>query len=484
MIETLKREWLSNPVANILSGIVVALALIPEAIAFSIIAGVDPMVGLYASFIIAVVTSIVGGRPALISAATGAIALLVVPLVKDHGVEYLLAATILMGIIQFILGALKIGRLMKFIPRSVMIGFVNALGIMIFMAQVEHIFGISIATYIYVIVTLLIVYIVPRFVKRIPAPLIAIVLLTAIYLMFGADVKTVGDIGKINQSLPHFLIPDVPYNFETLKIILPYSVSMAIVGLVESLLTSKIVDDATDTYSNKNRESRGQGIANIIAPFFGGMGGCAMIGQSVINVKSGGRTRLSTFTAGVFLIFLIIVLGGLVVKIPMPILAGIMVMVAVGTFDFNSFKYLKKAPRTDAFVMVLTVIIVLFTHNLALGVIVGVIFSALFFATKISKIDVSLKEENDILYYYFDGQIFFVSIDSLMEQIDFDKENEHIVLDFSRAHLWDDSAVDAIDTIVHKFEERGNKVNVKRLNADSRKIVSEISQLNEEHLIS
>ncbi|ORO16677.1 sulfate permease, partial [Staphylococcus aureus] len=276
MVEKLKSEWFNQPRKNILAGIVVALALIPEAIAFSIIAGVDPMVGLYAAFIIATVTAIVCGRPAMISGATGAVALLVTPLVKEHGVEYLFAATILMGLIQLILGILKVGRLMKFIPRPVMIGFVNALGIMIFMSQIEHIFNISIATYIYVIITLLIVYVIPRFYKAIPAPLIAIIVLTALYMYTGSDVRTVGDLGNIKQTLPHFLIPNIPFNLETLQIIFPYSLSMAIVGLVESLLTAKIVDDATDTHSSKNKESRGQGIANIITGFFGGMGGCAM----------------------------------------------------------------------------------------------------------------------------------------------------------------------------------------------------------------
>ncbi|MCG1161904.1 SulP family inorganic anion transporter [Staphylococcus epidermidis] len=482
MVEKLKYEWLNQPGKNILAGIVVALALIPEAIAFSIIAGVDPMVGLYASFIIAVVTAVVGGRAAMISGATGAVALLVVPLVKDHGVEYLLAATILMGIIQLILGLLKVGRLMKFIPHSVMIGFVNALGIMIFMSQIEHIFGISISTYIYVIVTLLIVYIIPKFFKAIPAPLIAIIVLTALYMYTGSDVRTVGDLGDFKQSLPHFLIPNVPFNFETLQIIFPYSLSMAIVGLVESLLTAKIVDDATDTYSSKNRESRGQGIANIITGLFGGMGGCAMIGQSVINVKSGANSRLSTFTAGIVLIFMIIVLGGIVVQIPMPILAGIMVMVSVGTFDWTSFKYIQKAPKTDAVVMVLTVIIVLMTHNLAIGVVVGVVFSALFFATKISKVEVTSEEFGKVNRMSFKGQIFFVSIDSMMEQINFNIENSKIELNFNDAHLWDDSAVDAIDTIVRKFEEKNNIVHVEKLNSDSRKIVSELSKLNENHL--
>ncbi|MEB8093318.1 SulP family inorganic anion transporter [Mammaliicoccus lentus] len=482
MFEKLKIEWFSNHSKNILAGIVVALALIPEAIAFSIIAGVDPMVGLYAAFIIATTTSIVGGRPAMISGAAGAVALIVTPLVRDHGVEYLFAATILMGIIQLILGILKIGRLMKFIPRSVMIGFVNALAILIFMSQLEHIFGISISTYMYLIITLLIVYIVPKFFKTIPAPLIAIIILTALYMYTGANVRTVGDLGSITRAFPHFLIPDVPFNVETFKIIFPFSLSMAVVGLVESLLTAKIVDDATDSYSNKNKESRGQGIANVITGLFGGMGGCAMIGQSIINVRSGANSRLSTFTAGIVLIFLIIVLGDIVVQIPMPILAGIMIMVSVGTFDWQSFKYIKQAPKSDAVVMLLTVIIVLFTNNLAIGVVVGVIFSALFFATKISNVRVELNQQDKSYLYYFKGQIFFVSIDSMMEQLDFTIENSHIELDFTDAHLWDDSAVDAIDTIVKKFEDKQNSVYVKQLNADSRKIISELSQLNERHL--
>lgn len=482
MVQKLKSEWLDQPGKNILAGIVVALALIPEAIAFSIIAGVDPMIGLYAAFIIATVTAIVGGRPAMISGATGAVALLVTPLVKEHGVEYLFAATILMGFIQLLLGILKVGRLMKFIPRSVMIGFVNALGILIFMSQIEHIFGISISTYIYVIITLFIVYVIPRFFKAIPAPLIAIIILTALYMYTGADIRTVGDLGNIKQTLPHFLIPNVPYHLETLQIIFPYSLSMAIVGLVESLLTAKIVDDATDTYSSKNKESRGQGIANIITGFFGGMGGCAMIGQSVINVKSGANSRLSTFTAGIVLIFMIIVLGGVVVQIPMPILAGIMVMVSIGTVDWNSFKYIRKAPKTDALVMILTVIIVLMTHNLAIGVIVGVVFSALFFATKISKVEVIHEKIDKQHHFSFKGQMFFVSIDSMMEQMNFNIENSTIVLNFAHAHLWDDSAVDAIDTIVRKLEEKNNIVYVEKLNTDSRKIVSELSQLNENHL--
>ena len=483
MLNKLKREWLTAPGTNIVAGILVALALIPEALSFSIIAGVDPMVGLYSSFIIAVVISFVGGRPAMISAATGSVALVIVPLVKDHGVQYLLAATILMGIIQIIFGVLKVGRLMKFIPNSVMIGFVNALAILIFMTQIKHIFGISIPTYLFVITTLLIIYLLPRVFNKIPAPLIAIVLLTIVYLATGAKVETVGDLGQITRSLPQFFIPDVPFNLETLQIILPYSLSMAIVGLVESLLTARIVDQATDTYSSKNRESRGQGIANFITGFFGAMGGCAMIGQSVINVRSGATTRLSTFTAGVFLIILIIVFGDWVVQIPMPILAGIMIMVSVGTFDWHSFQFMKKAPRTDALVMVLTVAIVLFTSNLALGVIVGVIVSALCFATKISNVTVDYEEVDETIHYKIKGQIFFVSIDSMMNQLDLELHNKIIYLDFSQAHLWDDSAVNAIDTLIENYHKKNNTIYVQHLNKDSRKIVSELSKVNKQHLL-
>ncbi|MGJ5701546.1 SulP family inorganic anion transporter [Staphylococcus equorum] len=483
MLNKLKREWLTAPGTNIVAGILVALALIPEALSFSIIAGVDPMVGLYSSFIIAVVISFVGGRPAMISAATGSVALVIVPLVKDHGVQYLLAATILMGIIQIIFGVLKVGRLMKFIPNSVMIGFVNALAILIFMTQIKHIFGISIPTYLFVITTLLIIYLLPRVFNKIPAPLIAIVVLTIVYLATGAKVETVGDLGQITRSLPQFFIPDVPFNLETLQIILPYSLSMAIVGLVESLLTARIVDQATDTYSSKNRESRGQGIANFITGFFDAMGGCAMIGQSVINVRSGATTRLSTFTAGVFLIVLIIVFGDWVVQIPMPILAGIMIMVSVGTFDWHSFQFMKKAPRTDALVMVLTVAIVLFTSNLALGVIVGVIVSALCFATKISNVTVDYEEVDETIHYKIKGQIFFVSIDSMMNQLDLELRNKIIYLDFSQAHLWDDSAVNAIDTLIENYHKKKNTIYVQHLNKDSRKIVSELSKVNKQHLL-
>lgn len=378
MIDTLKREWLTQPLQNILAGIVVSLALIPEVIAFSVIAGVDPMVGLYASFVIAVVIAFTGGRSAMISAAAGAIALLVFSLVKEHGVDYLFAATILMGILQVIFGYLKIGNLLKYIPNTVMIGFVDSLAILIFTSQLQHIFNISGVTYIFTVATIVIVYVLPKFFTKVPAPLIAVVLLTAISIMMHADVRTVGDIGEIKRTLLHFFIPDVPFNFETFKIIFPYSLSMAVVGLVESLLTARIVDDTLENDSDKNKESRGQGVANIIAGCFGGIGGCAMIAQTVLNLKSGGTTRLSSLAAGSSLMFLIIALGNYVVQIPMSILAGIMVVAAINTFDFGTFKFLKNARWIDIIVVLVTIILVLMTHNLAIGVITGSVLNFVF----------------------------------------------------------------------------------------------------------
>lgn len=378
MIDTLKREWLTQPLQNILAGIVVSLALIPEVIAFSVIAGVDPMVGLYTSFVIAVVIALTGGRSAMISAAAGAIALLVFSLVKEHGVDYLFAATILMGILQVIFGYLKIGNLLKYIPNTVMIGFVDSLAILIFTSQLQHIFNISGVTYIFTVATIVIVYVLPKFFTKVPAPLIAVVILTAISIMTHADVRTVGDIGEIKRTLPHFFIPDVPFNFETFKIIFPYSLSMAVVGLVESLLTARIVDDTLENDSDKNKESRGQGVANIIAGCFGGIGGCAMIAQTVLNLKSGGTTRLSSLAAGSSLMFLIIVLGNYVVQIPMSILAGIMVVAAINTFDFGTFKFLKNARWIDIIVVLVTIILVLMTHNLAIGVIAGSVLNFVF----------------------------------------------------------------------------------------------------------
>ena len=478
MIEKIRVEWFSNIRGDILAGIVVALALIPEAIAFSIIAGVNPMVGLYASFSIAVIIAFVGGRPGMISAATGAMALLMVPLVKEYGIEYLLAATILTGVIQILFGIFKVASVMKFIPRAVMIGFVNALAILIFMAQVPHFLGISTMTYVFVAATLLIVYILPRFLKSIPAPLIAIIALSALAIFTNMDLRTVGDLGTLTQTLPTFFIPNVPFTLDTLMIIFPFSLALAIVGLLETLLTATIVDDMTGTDSNKNKESRGQGIANFINGFFGGMAGCAMIGQSVINVKSGGRGRLSTLIAGLFLMFLIIVLGDLVIQIPMPVLVGIMIMVSVGTFDWSSFTYLKKAPITDSVVMVATVVIVVFTHDLSKGVIAGVILSAIFFVSKISKVYVTEKIVNDISTFTVEGQLFFASVESFLEAFDFTVENEQIIIDFSQTHVWDDSGVGAIDKVVLKYYENNNQVTLIGLNATSQQLVDKLAIYN------
>lgn len=468
---SMKQQWFGNIRADILSGIVVALALIPEALAFSIIAGVDPMVGLYASFCIAVIIAFVGGRPGMISAATGSMALLMVPLVKDYGLDYLLAATILTGIIQIIFGVCKIAKLMKFIPNAVMIGFVNALAILIFLAQMPHIIGANSTTFIFLAITLVIVYLLPKFLKVIPAPLIAIVILTAIAIFSGAHLKTVGDLGTITQTLPNFFIPNVPFTFETLTIIFPYALALAIVGLLESLLTAQIVDDMTDTESDKNKESRGQGIANVINGFFGGMAGCAMIGQSVINTKSGGRGRLSTFVAGAFLMFLIIVLGPLVVQIPMAVLAGIMIVVCIGTFDWGSFKYLMKAPRSDAFVMVATVVIVVWTNDLSKGVIAGVILSALFFVIKISSVKVIEKGTS----YQIEGQLFFASTESF---VDYFKNQPlaatAITIDFTNSKIWDESAVVAIMKVEELLKQQQIDVHYEGLDASSQKILEQL----------
>ncbi|MFP7276783.1 SulP family inorganic anion transporter [Bacillus paralicheniformis] len=480
-VKQLNSEWFSNVRGDILSGIVVALALIPEAIAFSIIAGVDPMVGLYASFCIAVVISFTGGRPAMISAATGAMALLMGSLVRDHGLDYLFAATILTGIIQLIFGVLKIARFMKFIPRSVMVGFINALAILIFMAQVPHFVGVSNMTYVVVGITLLIIYVLPRFTKAVPSALVAIIAMTAFAIFGHFDLRTVGDLGEIKQSLPAFMIPNIPFNFETLAIIFPTAFALSIVGLLESLLTSSIVDDMTDTESDKNKESRGQGIANIVAGFFGGMAGCAMIGQSVINVKSGGRGRLSTLVAGVFLMFLIMVLGDWVVQIPMAALAGVMIMVSIGTFDWSSFSMLRKVPLTDSIVMLVTVITVVATHDLSKGVFAGVILSAIFFVAKISKLKIEETSEEHAIKYIIKGQVFFASVQDFVKSFKTDEQTKKVILDFSEAHIWDDSAVAAIDKVVLKMKDQGIDVDLIGLNESSWKLVEKLATYDQPH---
>ncbi len=479
-IQSIKQEWFGNVRGDVLAGLVVALALIPEAIAFSIIAGVDPMVGLYASFCIAVVIAFVGGRPGMISAATGAMALLMITLVADHGLQYLLAATILTGVLQILFGVFKLARIMKFVPRSVMVGFVNALAILIFMAQLEQFEGATWLMYVLVAATLFIIYGLPRITKAVPSALAAIVVITAVAIFGGFSVSTVGDMGTLTQALPMFLIPSIPLTLETLLIILPYSLALAIVGLLESLLTANIVDDMTDTESDKNKESRGQGIANIVSGFFGGMAGCAMIGQSVINVKSGGNGRLSSLVAGVFLMFLIIVLGGIVVQIPMAALVGVMFMVAFSTFDWSSVRNIHKLPRTDAIVMVVTVAAVVFTHNLAIGVFAGVLLSAIFFAAKISKVHIEKSYINhlDKQVYKIHGQIFFASVTDFVNKFDYKEDVKNVEIDLSNAHLWDDSAIGALDKIEGKFEQSGIKVEFVGLNSESEKLKDRIGGLS------
>lgn len=472
-----KQDWLGNVRGDLLAGTVVALALIPEAIAFSIIAGVDPKVGLYASFCIAVITALIGGRPGMISAATGAMALLMVTLVKEHGLQYLLAATLLTGVFQIIAGYLKLGSLMSFISRSVVTGFVNALAILIFMAQLPELTNVSWHVYAMTAGGLGIIYLFPYLPvigKSIPSPLVCITVLSAIAIYWQLDIRTVGDMGQLPDTLPIFLWPDVPLNLDTLKIILPYSLPLAVVGLLESLMTATIVDDLTDTSSDKNRECKGQGIANIGAGLLGGMAGCAMIGQSVINVKSGGRGRLSTMVAGVFLLIMVVFLDEWIKQIPMAALVAVMIMVSIGTFSWGSIVDLKHHPLSTNTIMLSTVIVVVWTHNLALGVFVGVLLGSLFFANKISHfmyVESSFDEPVDTRTYEVVGQVFFNSADKFTTAFDFKEAVSKVVIDLQRAHFWDISSVGALDKVVIKFRREGADVEVIGLNAASATII-------------
>ncbi|WP_426452322.1 SulP family inorganic anion transporter [Paenibacillus sp. S-38] len=468
LAQQLKNHWFSNTRADLLSGITVALALIPEAIAFSIIAGVDPMVGLYASFSIAVLVSIFGGRPAMISAATGAMALLMVNLVKDHGIEYLFAATVLAGILQWIMGMLKLGRFITFVPHSVMTGFVNALAILIFMAQLVHFTGQGWLMYALVCLTLAIIYGLPRITKAFPSALAAIILVSVLVISLGLDVRTVGDMGEITNAPPVFHLPQVPLTMEMLMIIFPYSLSLAVVGILESLLTATLLDDMTGTRSDKNREVRGQGIANIATGFFGGMAGCAMIGQSVINVRSGGRSRLSTFVAGVFLLFLIIVLGNVVKQIPMAALVGVMFMVSFGTFDWSSLRRIRSIPYSDSLVMIVTVVIVVATHDLSKGVFAGVLLSAVIFAWRIARIrTTSITDAKGVKHYTVHGQMFFGTVSGFLDGFNAEQDPVEVVIDFSHSHLWDHSAVNALAKVTAKYELAGKSVKLTGLNEES-----------------
>jgi SulP family sulfate permease len=479
-LDAYRAQWLGNMRGDLLAGLVVALALIPEAIAFSIIAGVDPKVGLYASFSIAVIIAITGGRPGMISAATAATAVLMITLAKDHGLQYLLAATVLAGLIQIAAGIFKLGFVMRYVSKSVMTGFVNALAILIFMAQLPELDPTTVTwlTYVLVAVGLAIIYLFPLLTKAIPSPLVTIVVLTGLTLFFGWDVRTVGDMGALPDTLPIFLIPQIPLTLETLMIILPYSVAVAVVGLLESLMTQNIVDDLTDTKSNRNQECIGQGIANTATGFIGGMAGCAMIGQSIINVKSGGRGRLSAFSAGVYLLFMVVVLGDLVSQIPMAALVAIMIMVSIGTFSWSSIKNLRLHPRSSSIVMIATVVTVVYTHNLAIGVLVGVLLSGIFFAGKIAQlfnVTSTISKDGRVRTYVVEGQLFYGSVEDFMNAFDFKEALDKVVIDVSLAHIWDISSVQALDMAVLKFRRDGAEVEIVGMNAATETIVDKLA---------
>lgn len=478
MIRTIQTDWFSNVRNDLLAGLVVALALIPEAIAFSIIAGVDPKVGLYASFCIATVIAFTGGRPGMISAATGAMALVMVMLVKDYGLQYLLVATLLTGVLQIIAGVLQLGKLMRFVSRSVITGFVNALAILIFMAQLPELTNVTWHVYAMVAAGLGIIYLLPFITKAIPSPLIAIVALTLFSVFMGLDIRTVGDMGELPDSLPVFLIPDVPWTFETLQIVFPVSLTLAVVGLLESMMTAQIVDDLTDTPSNKNRECIGQGVANITSGLIGGMAGCAMIGQSVINVKSGGRGRLSTLCAGVFLLFMIVFVGDYVAMIPMAALVAVMIMVSIGTFNWASIRNLREHPKSSSVVMLATVAVTVGTHDLAQGVLVGVLLSGFFFANKVGRIlrvNSSTQDEGRNRTYVISGQVFFASAENFINSFDYKEVIDEVTIDVSRAHFWDITAVSALDKAVIKFKREGTEVEVIGMNEASRTLVDKFA---------
>ena len=461
---------------EVLAGLVVALALIPEAISFSIIAGVDPRIGLFASFTMAVAISFLGGRPAMISAATGAVALVIAPVMRDHGYDYLIATVLLGGLIQVALALAGVARLMRFIPRSVMVGFVNALAILIFEAQIAHMVDVPWLVYPMIAVGIAAIVGFPRINKVIPAPLVAIVALTAFTVIGAIDVPNVGDEGKLPASLPSWFLPNVPLTLDTLQTIAPYALAMALVGLLESLLTAKLVDDITDTHSDKTREARGQGIANLITGFFGGMGGCAMIGQTMINVKvSGARTRISTFLAGAFLLILVVGFGDIVAMIPMAALVAVMIMVSVGTFDWHSIRpaTLRRMPRSETAVMVATVVVTVATHNLAIGVVVGVLVAMTLFARRVAHMTETNREliEDDdgqnTAVYRVTGELFFASSNDLYTQFEYAEDPDEIVIDLSESHIWDASTVAALDAITHKYEAKNKSVRIVGLNTSS-----------------
>lgn len=472
----IKKGW-HHPIGKeLLAGLVVCMALMPEVIGFSIVAGVDPMVGVYSSFCISVITALFGGTPGMISAAAGAMALVLASLVKEHGIQYMLAATILTGIIQMLLGVFRVGRLMKYIPKPVMIGFVNALGIMMFKAQIEHFQGAPILI-VLAILGVGIIYLFPKVNKNIPSPIVAIVAITGIVMIGGFDIKTLGDMGNITSQLPQFLIPAVPFNLETLTIILPYAISLSLVGLVESLLTAQLLDDMTDTKSSKDRECMGQGLGNVVAGFFGGIAGCGMIGQSITNHTYGGRGRLSTLMSGTFMMLFVILFNKIVVQIPVVALAAVMVVVSITTFNWQSLKRMKKVPKTDTIVMLATVAVVLMTHNLAYGVVVGILLSAIFFVAKISEIHVE-QVVNSEADYVVKGQLFFASTEKFIESFNYEAQVREVKIDLSEARLWDESAVAAIDKVVLKFHKNGTSVQLIGASEKCHQLLEEVALHN------
>lgn len=474
--------WLSPNVfrVEVLAGLVVGLALIPEAISFSVIAGVDPKVGLFAACTMAMVIAFVGGRPAMISASTGAVALVVAPVVRHHGLGYLIATVILAGVFQIVLGSLGVAKLMRFVPRSVMVGFVNALGILLFTAQIPNLHDVPWAVYPLVVAGLAMMVFFPRLTKAVPAPLVSIVILTVVTVAAGISVPTVGDKGRLPSSLPAPGLPDVPFDAHTLTVIAPYALAMALVGLMETLMTAKLVDDITDTPSNKTRESIGQGVANIVTGLFGGMGGCAMIGQTMINVKNGARTRLSTFLAGFFLLILCIALGPVVSRIPMAALVAVMVLVSVGTFDWHSVKpaTLKRMPIGETTVMVVTVAVVVATGNLSIGVVVGTVLAMVIFARRVARLtDVTavLDPDGKSVVYAVTGQLFFASANDLVARFDYAGDPDRVVIDLSGARVWDASSVAALDAITTKYAGRGKAVEIVGLDEHSARVHGDLS---------
>ncbi|USE01802.1 SulP family inorganic anion transporter [Vibrio sp. SCSIO 43133] len=485
-----KEEWFSNISNDLLAGIVVALALIPEAIAFSIIAGLDPKVGLYASFSICVVIAFTGARPGMVSAATGAMALLMTSLVKNHGLDYLLAATLLTGVIQYVIGWLKLGNLMRFIAKSIITGFINALAILIFMAQLPELTDVTWHVYALTLAGLGIIYLlplIPKIGKVLPSPLVCIVAITLISTYLGFDVRTVGDMGELPNTLPVFLLPDIPFNLETLQIIFPYSLALAVVGVLESLMTATIIDDYTDSTSDKNKECKGQGVANIVAGLLGGMAGCAMIGQSMVNMKSGGRTRLSTLFAGVALLVMVVFLGDFLKQIPMAALVAVMIMVSISTFSWKSLVEVKHHPLQSNVIMLATVVSVVMTHNLAIGVLVGVLLASVFYANaSISIMDVvdEVIVDGEHITHKVHGQIFFASAYDFVDMFSYDNEHPVVTIDLSDAHFWDITAVDALDRVVLRFSKLGNQVEVIGMNPQTEALVKKYGKYDNPNFLT